>query len=76
MGDFGRAATGDRAGGRILVVDDEAAVRRLVEMALTRAGYLVECPGRPFSPRCRILAKPFLPRDLVAFVAGVLTASS
>jgi DNA-binding NtrC family response regulator len=132
MGDLGGAATRDRVGGRILVVDDEAAVRKLVEMALTRAGYLVrsaadaaqamalcesetfdlllsdvrmpgmnghalaqwvaarspdtrtalmtaydvECPGCPFSPRCRILAKPFLPRDLVAFVAGVLTANS
>ena len=114
---------------RILVVDDEQGVRRIVTAALTRAGYAVKAvanasqaiatrdsesfdlvlsdvmmPGMnghelaqwmasnhpktqtalmtgydaiclecPFSPRCSILPKPFLPTDVASFVASVLT---
>jgi len=32
-------------------------------------GYDATCQECPFSPRCSILAKPFLPKDLVSFVA-------
>ena len=36
-------------------------------------GYDATCQECPFSPRCSILAKPFLPKDLVSFVARVLS---
>jgi two-component system cell cycle response regulator CpdR len=114
---------------RILVVDDEQGVRRVVTTALTRAGYAVHaaanasqaiatcesesfdlvlsdvimpgmnghelaqwvamnhpktqmalmtgydatCQGHDASPCCSRLAKPFLPKDLVSFVARVLS---
>jgi two-component system cell cycle response regulator CpdR len=36
-------------------------------------GYDATCQGCPFSPRCSMLAKPFLPKDVVSFVARVLS---
>jgi DNA-binding NtrC family response regulator len=36
-------------------------------------GYDATCQGRPTSPRCSMLAKPFLPKDLVSFVVRVLS---
>jgi two-component system, cell cycle response regulator CpdR len=117
---------------RILVVDDEQSVRRVVTTALARAGYEVHaavsaaqaittlrtesfdlvlsdvimpgmnghelaqwvainhpgtqtalmtgydptCQGCTLSPRCSMLPKPFLPSDLVSFVARVLSGET
>ena len=39
-------------------------------------GYDATCQGCEYSPRCSLLAKPFLPRDLVSFVTGVLSCET
>ncbi|MCL4402440.1 MAG: response regulator [Acidobacteria bacterium] len=36
------------------------------------SGHDIGCEGCPYSPRCKMLAKPFLPKDAVAFVARTL----
>ena len=38
-------------------------------------GFDTACQGCAYSPRCHILAKPFIARDVLAFVRGALTSA-
>jgi two-component system, cell cycle response regulator CpdR len=39
------------------------------------SGFDASCRNCSFSPRCRLIAKPFGPREIISFVAQVLAAS-